>query len=308
MNSTICTLFEGDYHYGVGALVNSLYKHGFRGVVWAGYRGALPPWAKDVQQCPQYQEFTVAEGCCVRFVPVNTARHLTNYKPDFMVDLWEEYCSLSEALFYFDPDIVIKCRWSFFEEWALCGVAICGDGHYYQIPSDHPMRCIWKEYAFRKGYGCQKETNNYYNGGFVGFHHTHKSALRIWQKLLAGLIDEGVDLNQFMPGDRTLPFFATDQDMLNLMAMVTPDSLSTIGPSGMDFDGTGNIMSHAFGVKPWRKQFARTALHGFAPSSADKGFVANSLTPINLYSQRQRIQIGLDLRCGAAIGRLIRKN
>jgi len=35
MQYVACTLFEKSYHYGLAALVNSLYKQGFRGDFFA---------------------------------------------------------------------------------------------------------------------------------------------------------------------------------------------------------------------------------------------------------------------------------
>src|SRR5690348_11876699 len=114
MSAIVCTLFEGAYHYGVGALANSLYAAGYRGSMWVGYRGALPPWARGAGQ---------GRGCWE--VPV-------------------------DALFYFDPDITNRGPWRFYEEWVSHGVALCEDV-YPVFPADHPWRAAWREFAERNG-------------------------------------------------------------------------------------------------------------------------------------------------------------
>lgn len=309
MQSAICTLFEGHYHYGLGALVNSLYLNGFRGVIWAGYRGELPFWAKPLKSCDSFQEFIVAEGCVIRFVPVTANIHFTNYKPNFMLYLWEHYCPNTEAMFYFDPDIVIKCRWSFFEEWVGHGIALCQEIVNSSMPSDHPIRMAWKNYAVQRGFECNRSLNQYFNGGFIGIRKEYISALNVWKDLQEGLSNIGVNLSGQMLTDRTYPFYGSDQDVLNLMAMITPHPLSTIGPESMDFVCGGFTMSHAVGSpKPWCKKMMIEALKGVPPSAADKGYWQNTQTPIQLYPAHTLALKRFDISCAAAIGRIYRRS
>ena len=102
----VCTLFEGNYHVGVGALTNSLYVNGFRGLVYAGFRGELPTWAKNAEKQSVGKWTTasvlkVADGLELAFLPLETNYHLTNFKPAFMLELldgpatwaiqWDDY-------------------------------------------------------------------------------------------------------------------------------------------------------------------------------------------------------------------------
>ena len=145
MNSAVCTLFEGNYHYGVGALANSLYAQGFRGTIYAGYRGPLPPWVNGSKTTDGCTDFSPVEGLVLRFIPLSTKAHLTNFKPDFMLSLWQKQCPQAESIFYFDPDIVVICSWPFFERWVQAGVALCADIN-PSMPKNHPLRHAWNQF------------------------------------------------------------------------------------------------------------------------------------------------------------------
>lgn len=304
MASSVCTLFEGHYHYGVGALVNSLYRQGYRGTVWAGYRGALPAWAAEGVAGERFFQVEVAEGFHVRFIPLATDRHLTHFKPDFMLHVLGEQPEIS-AVFYVDPDVTIRCPWSFFEKWARRGIALIEDITNGTMPANHPLRLEWIEFGASLGMGVKRDLAQYFNGGFVGVSREFESFLFLWKKALDALEERGVNLRNFMAPHRSDPFFAADQDTLNLTAMATEHPISTIGPEGMDFVPGGFTMSHCVGQpKPWKKAMTRSALAGWRPSPADHGYLAHAEHPIRLYSKWELLWRRLDLLCGAAVGRL----
>lgn len=311
LKTAVCTFHEGDYHLGVGVLANSLCSHGFRGTIWVGYRGYLPPWAEPIESHPKYQEYCISNDCVIRFVKLDTLRHFSNYKPDFMLEILETYDPEIESLFYIDPDIVNKCSWEFYQEWVSRGIALCEDAYDY-MPVNHPYRLAWKEFAEQHGYTCHRELDRYYNSGFIGVKREHRSILELWLALLRTLESKGfatLEDFRFLPGYK-YPHLMSDQCVMNLAVMITPHPLSTVGRIGMDFGGaTFDLMSHASGaqIKPWRKKYILKALNGIPPTLTDKAYWQNAQTPIPVYSKLYYWWKRLDLRCGAAIGRFIRR-
>jgi hypothetical protein len=309
--SAVCTLFEGNYHYGVGALTNSLYQHGFRGVIWAGYRGDLPPWAHPLTPSQHGQDFDVAPGCLIRFVPLETKIFFSNYKPHFMLDLWSRYGVEAENLFYFDPDIVTKCRWSFFEEWVADGVALCLDGSYPHMSANHPLRKGWRTFADKMDYAVSASPNEYYNGGFVGVSREHAGFLEVWRELMNGLqrieginIESFKNFNGYNEIDRSHPFYVADQDALNLAVMITNPSLSVMGTEGMDFTGAGFTMAHAVdSPKPWQKnRLWLTFRYGHPAREWDREYLTYTDTPIPLYSPIKRFAKWVDYYTSRVLG------
>jgi hypothetical protein len=305
MTAYVCTLFEGTYHIGLGALLNSMFRNGFRGTLFAGYRGALPPWATPASTKDGITDFAVADGCQIRFVSLDTALHLTSYKPIFMRRVFEQFLRDQDILCYFDPDITIKCRWSFFEEWVQNGLALVEDSTFPYLPSDHPLRYKWLEMARTAGLTQKRALSRYYNGGFVGVPGRLRHVLPVWESLLEAAKAFGYDTTTLASTDRTSPWQAADQDLLNIMAMTTDVPLSTLGPEGMDFRPGGYVMSHAVNSpKPWARDYLKFALEGKPPSLSDKGFWENSEHPIRLFPESIVRKRSLALKAAIAVGRV----
>jgi lipopolysaccharide biosynthesis glycosyltransferase len=304
-NTAVATLFENDYYLGVGTLINSLIANDYRGLVYIGYKGDLPRWCSDLNQISN-RVFQATNNVTISFIRIESNKHLATLKPQFLLDI----LALDEALdnvFYFDPDIVVKCRWSFFEEWVGYGVALCQEINEGYMSNNNPIRCHWRDWACRRGMACKREMNRYFNSGFVGVQRRLSRFLDVWNRVLIETEKDGFGAENIVR-DRSMPFSTWDQDAMNIAVMESDVSLSTLGPEGMDFIERGFTMSHATGPsKPWRKKFTKSALNGVAPSKADKGWVANCSGPIQVLSPMQVRVKKLDLRIGSAIGRFIRR-
>lgn len=286
LRSVVVTLFEGDYHFGAAALINSLCAAGFAGTVVCGHRGPVPAWAAAARQLGPVT---------VEFVALETTAHLTNYKPEFLLHVWTQLHPPADRLFYFDPDIVIKTRWSFFEQWAGYGVALVEDVN-SPLPESHPRRGAWRDCLAQQRRLVRRETPLYVNGGFIGLARGQQGFLHEWllAMTLVGREIGGLDRSMFSFGagqpdmaSPAYPFSKTDQDALNIAVMTAAQPVSIMGAEAMDFQPGGWTMSHALGPeKPWRKKFLRAALAGRAPTAADREFWLHAAAPLSVFSAR----------------------
>lgn len=316
MTASICTLFEGDYHYGFGALVNSLFTHGFRGTIWAGYRGALPPWATQVTEHFPYSEFRVGDGCRVCFLRLGTKAHFTNFKADFMLSVIDEYEPECESVFYLDPDIVVCEPWRSFEEWISCGVAVCEDVN-SPISLYDPHRIGWRRFYNDIGIALHPRESCYANGGCIGVSRENREFLVTWKRLQDALLAAigGADVAG-VPGGKSnagrTGFFGCfgqpDQDALNAAIEAAVEiPVSFLGRHAMAFQSGKPYLPHAVGrLKPWRNRILSNALRGFGCPFADRHFWKSVERPIRLYSKFTVVLRRFQLRVAAAMGRFYR--
>ena len=297
----VCTLFEGDYHLGVAALVNSLHAAGFRGQVFCGLRGPYPAWAGSAahRNC---------DGIEIVFLPLDTGIHFALHKPAFLLDLWCGPAAAVDTLYYFDPDIVVKCPWETLERWGTGGVALCEDVN-PSLPARHPLRLGWIEFLARHNLPTTVDRERYYNSGFVAVPASLRPVLERWRDLVALVGADNGSLQSIKHGSGHALFHTPDQDALNLALMTLAVPVNAVGPEGMDFVPGGNYLSHAIGArKPWRGGFVRQALRGYPPSLAAKNFLRHIDRPIPVFRAGRRRRLLTALRLAAFLGRFYRRN
>lgn len=315
MPYSICTLFEGHYHYGVAALTNSLYKKGFRGSIYAGYRGKLPEWSNRAKETTSFQwkgskTLEVADGLQIHFLPVDTDYHFANYKPEYMIQLFEGPASDAEGLVYFDPDIVVKCNWDFYETWLSFGVALVHELLYNDMPASNPIRRQWEQLIAESNRSITSDINSYINSGFCGIPKNCVQFLSVWSEFIELAISKyGFNKGRFRGFQLGHVFYNGDQDALNIAAMCSGCPISEIGPEGMDFVVGGFTMSHAtYRPKPWKKNFLRSVFNGIPPNAIELSYWKNVEYPIAPYKNRNRVVFKIYcFKIASFIGRFYRR-
>jgi len=312
MTADVCTLFEGDYHYGVAALLHSLHNQGFKGRMFAGYRGALPTWAGaalpfDLPFWPGASVLKVSPDCSLYFLPLATSAHFTNIKPDFMLDLFAQEQLGVEGLLYLDPDICLVRPWQFVADWLSCGVTLCEDVN-SPMSATHPRRIGWQRYFAQYGITLNPSRSDaYVNGGCVGVSRAQLQFLENW-KLLGQHMAEaigGLSVAKLTNGQSFSKkgfancFDCSDQDVLNAaITMTSSVDCSVLPKSAMGFSRGDHVLPHALGPrKPWRRRYVREALAAWAPTAADKAFWKSIEGPLNAMPDamiaRRRRQLSL---------------
>lgn len=304
----ICTLFEGDYHYGLGALLNSLVNAGFSGTVWAGYRGNIPEWIKKYKIENPENTYLIENHIKLVFIRQENPVHFTFQKPDFMLSIWDNYCPDANCMYYFDPDILLKTNWTFFERWTSYGIALCEDvGSPYS--KTHPVRLDWVDYLSKKGATLHPKDNYYVNAGFLGVRKPWKSFLSDWKYLQSLIQEDFTEQDLIGVKDRSYRFHMPDQDALNIAKDRTEHPLSIADKNAMDFIPGGYIMTHAIGApKPWKKNFTKYLLQtGKRPSSADRLYFKFARKPVDLYATNRIKYFSklINLKTAILFGRLI---
>jgi len=304
----VCTLWEGDYHKGVGTLVNSLYRVGFRGKVWAGYRGELPSWARNGTTTDAIHSVQPAQGLEVLFVKLPTEWHFAHYKATYCKKVLEMYDPTAAGVYYFDPDIIVLGKWSFFVNWLEGGIAVCEDSHYPLNPS-HPISLGWQKFAANHGLQLHRSPSFFVNSGLVGLKREYASFLDVWDKLIALAREEHGIGEALKRGARDDLFFMLDQDAFTIATWTTEYPVSLVGVDGMAFDRGVWLVLHAVAnKKPWRRRTLRdTILDGTPPDLGSRMYWKNASSPLEVESvARVRLQKRL-IPLAALLGRFYRR-
>lgn len=305
MKIALCTLFEGHYHHGVAALINSLVSSGYEGTVWVGHRGPLPMWIVDRHGFDESAAaLRVTPKLELRAVALDPPMCLSYYKTTFMREILRMLDPEAGAVSYLDPDVVVKCDWSEMQSWlSIDGIALVEDGN-WDMPANDPKRDRWRRFFASKGEASpMRDSDRYYNAGFVGVHRRDIAFLDTWERINGHVAAESHSgMRDRKSGTPDSLFHSMDEDALNFSLTLNLIPLNAAGPEAMDFRPGGNRMSHAVGkVKPWQGHHVRRALRGHPPTVASVWFYRFANGPLMPFSQITLIRRRLSMSLASAL-------
>jgi hypothetical protein len=306
--NVVTTLFENHYEYGVAALINSLYKADFEGLISIGYKGNLPFWINQLSSFKGNDNiYQLSEKIDLRFDELNVDMHLGYYKPYYLKRLAQEFPE-AQGWFYFDPDIVVLAKWSFYEKWIKSGVALCQDSNYTLLYWNHPWRNQWRTDFSEFDKGIDKSLNWYINSGFIGVNFENFELINRWIEVNEKYKVLGYPIHFFDKG-QGIYAYKGDQDVLNAAMTLSQDlRYSIIGKEAMAFDYPAGIMVHAVtGVKPWKINYIKNAFSGNKPTVIDESFLHFCFGPIEVYTRAELSKKTTLLKISKVINRIWKK-
>lgn len=289
------TLAENKYFYGVSALINSIVKNGvYADKIVVGYRGDLPQWLPRLIKSKNGKSLILKNGFIIDFVELQGDLHMVHEKPKWFNHLTNVLEPEASEYFFFDSDIVLINRMSFFGEWVRQGIAICEDVN-YDMSVNHPIRKQWINLVKANNFSIRTLPSRYYNSGFLGWTKETIQFIKDWNDCSEILMEIAGDLKQFRVNDRTNVVLSANQDSLNMAVMMTEVEVSTIGPEAMGFNNGLSLMLHPLGPKPWDINFVMYFFRGISPRYADVEFWkhvnSSELKPFSEFYVRKKVFI-----------------
>jgi hypothetical protein len=300
-----CTICNGRYWWGAGALANSLYSKGFRGDIWIGYTGELPEWL--LRSGPSTGgRYLISDGLHIVVHELSNLCHVAHQKPNLMISILDSVPEAT-AVAFFDADMVAVAPFDFFESWIENSIGLVLDhGGAPYLHEEHPWRKVWASMITNEGWKVRK-SSQYFQSAFCGVPREHRVFLERWAIIIARAHDKYPGWSQSLViGDRSHPFHILDQDAMAAAVMATESPLVVMGVEALGNGRPSYLAQHIrVHFKPWDFRFVRRALAGWGPTDPyDTLFLRHCRGPINLLSSSELRRRELELKIGKLISRL----
>ena len=302
MKTAIISSYEGHYHHGVAALINSALAIGFDQLFIVGYRDRLPTWVQTLTAVGS-EEYAVAKSR-ISFYREEASRHFGYNKPFFALNIFDRFPEI-DMLFYADPDIVFVAPWKFFPEWANLGIALVEDSNFPRVQANHPWRAVWKNLLNQARIEYRGlQSDSYANSGFFGISRRDQDFLKLWTEVTVAYEASGRSTKAFQMS-RRWEGVVGDQDLQAAAMMAWTGPLSIMGPEAMGFTGHYFILSHAIeSPKPWAKSYFLNSLRGMSPTVAGSNFLRSASGAIKSFSETDLFLRRLDFRAAQLVSRV----